>query len=54
MLKCRACQVFTWSEVRGEGVCFMKGGNNWNFTDGVQGPVCGYVPGRVADDDQSK
>ena len=46
------CKVFTWTDFNG-GTCWMKG-DNWSFQDGMQGATCGYVQGRVADNDGSK
>ena len=48
----RDCFVFTWTDYNG-GTCWMKG-NDWSFQDGLQGATCGYVQGRVADNDGSK
>jgi len=32
----------------------MKGSNWVRFQDGLQGAVCGYIPGRVEDNDASE
>ena len=44
--------MFTWTNKNG-GTCWMKN-NNWKFQDGIQGAVCGYITGRISDNDRSE